>query len=121
MADMAIRNLLYFGKLSIVIPVSSTLSKDGLPAPSERVFFTHFPQPKEKTRDRHRSGFPCLLSSQLLGLDFVHASCRQILYMSTRSAAFHSENKKARWEITAGLNPVQGKGGDKCILPQTDL
>jgi hypothetical protein len=29
----------YWKKIYIVIPVSSTLPKDGLPAPSERVFF----------------------------------------------------------------------------------
>jgi hypothetical protein len=71
MLDMHNRNLLYAGKLAIV-PLS--------PPPSQRMDLAHrdfsgglffilsFGQ--EKTRNRFRCGFPCLLSSQLLGVDF---------------------------------------------------
>jgi hypothetical protein len=59
MFGMANRNLLYVGKLAIVIPVSSTLSKDGLPAPSERVFFAPFSErPKKKPAIDNDAGFP---------------------------------------------------------------
>ena len=114
------RNLLYAGKLAIVLPVSSTLPKDGLPALSERVFFPAFYSPKEKTRNRHRCGFPCLLASQFLGMDFrAHHDGK---YVACLQAAQHFmlEIKKPAGEITAGLNPVQGNGGDKHILPWTE-
>jgi hypothetical protein len=37
--DIRIDNFVDREKINIVFPVSSTLPKDGLPAPSERVFF----------------------------------------------------------------------------------
>jgi hypothetical protein len=56
---MAIHDFIYSRKASIVMPVSSTLPKDGLPAPSERVFFCPFPgRPKKKPAIDTDAGFP---------------------------------------------------------------
>jgi hypothetical protein len=59
MFGMVNRNLLYSRKIIIVILVSSSLSKDGLPAPSERVFFAPFSErPKKKPAIDNDAGFP---------------------------------------------------------------
>jgi hypothetical protein len=54
------RNLIYAGKLAIVVPVSSTLPKDGFqPALRERAFFSPFSgSPKKKPAIDTDAGFP---------------------------------------------------------------
>jgi hypothetical protein len=73
MSGMRNRNLIYAGKLAIVVPVSSTLPKDGFqPALRERAFFfAIFRFTKEKPAIDTDAGFPCLLAPQLLGMDLL--------------------------------------------------
>ena len=75
MTDIANRNFIYKQKLTIVLSVSSTLPKDGLPAPSERVFLPVSRRPKKKPAIDADAGFP-VFSLQLIGVDFVSESCR---------------------------------------------
>jgi hypothetical protein len=74
---MANRNLLYGEKLAIVLPVSSTLPKDGFkPAPCERAFFfAQFPSDQRKNPRSMSMRVP--LSSLIpdQGLDF----CERIM------------------------------------------
>jgi hypothetical protein len=109
MADIGNRNLLYVGKMAIVLPVSSTLPKDGFkPAPSEWAFFCPiFPEEKKKPAINVDAGFPAF--SLPSGLDF----CAQIMILKRRLVYMQSNMKKTKEKpaglITAGLNPVLGE------------
>jgi hypothetical protein len=72
MSGMRNRNLIYAGKLAIVVLVSSTLPRDGFkPAVFIPVgfFFDISKCIKKKPAIDNDAGFPCLLAPQLMGLD----------------------------------------------------
>ncbi len=110
MSGIGNRNLLYVRKLAIVLPVSSTLPKDGFkPAPCERAFFWKnvFP-PKKKPAIDTDAGFPV----------FSHPSSRSGFLCSDNDpkilpclhAAQHEKGKrKPAGLVAAGINPFQGR------------
>jgi hypothetical protein len=75
--DIANGNFLYRKRLSIVIPVSSTLPKDGF-KPSAFIpvgfFLPISSRPKKKPAVNNDAGFPVFSRPQLIGMDFVSGS-----------------------------------------------
>ncbi|MET0962894.1 MAG: GGDEF domain-containing protein [Noviherbaspirillum sp.] len=77
MSGMSNRNLLFWGRLDIVAPVSSTLPKDGFKLAAfipVGFFCPHFRSAQEKTRNRCRCGFPLSSRSPAHRPGFVNAS-----------------------------------------------
>src|SRR6476660_9473850 len=115
MSGMVIRNLLYVGKLAIVIPVSSSLSKDGLPAPSERVFFV-------RPAWAHSCG--CKSRRELTTANEAKCNCGRVTdrgeeawsesasrctrigYKALPSRASGQETAKLLWSRRSGVNPA---------------
>jgi hypothetical protein len=92
MSDMVNRNLLYGEKLNIVIPVSSTLPKDGFkPAPCEWAFFCPISwHQKKKPAIDTDAGFPVF--SLPSGLDF----CARIMILKRHFVYMQCSMKKAK-------------------------
>src|SRR5689334_19061816 len=81
------------------------------PLPVSGFFLPTFLTPKEKTRNRYRCGFPCLLASQLIGLDlWAHheGKCLGCLHAAQH---FKKETKKPAVE-GSGLQ-IQSRGKEE--------